>query len=84
VTVDAPPEHVIGGDMLVQAEIIEQPRRLLIPEEAAPQSRDDAAPHNGMMPPPDSERAKRFTRTSVISPMRPLSIGVGSRRRSAR
>jgi len=28
---------------------------LLIPEEAAPQFRDDAAPRNGMMPPPDSE-----------------------------
>ena len=28
---------------------------VLIPEEAAPQFRDDAAPHNGMMPPPDSE-----------------------------
>ena len=28
---------------------------LLIPEEAAPQFLDDAAPHNGMMPPPDSE-----------------------------
>ena len=30
-------------------------KKLLIPEEAAPQFRDDAAPHNGMMPPPDSE-----------------------------
>ncbi len=29
--------------------------RLLIPEEAAPQFLDDAAPRNGMMPPPDSE-----------------------------
>ena len=29
--------------------------KLLIPEEAAPQFLDDAAPHNGMMPPPDSE-----------------------------
>jgi hypothetical protein len=29
--------------------------RVLIPEEAAPQFLDDAAPHNGMMPPPDSE-----------------------------
>jgi hypothetical protein len=28
---------------------------LLIPEDAAPQFRDDAAPRNGMMPPPDSE-----------------------------
>jgi hypothetical protein len=28
---------------------------VLIPEEAAPQFLDDAAPHNGMMPPPDSE-----------------------------
>ena len=28
---------------------------VLIPEEAAPQFRDDAAPRNGMMPPPDSE-----------------------------
>jgi hypothetical protein len=28
---------------------------MLIPEEAAPQFLDDAAPHNGMMPPPDSE-----------------------------
>jgi hypothetical protein len=28
---------------------------LLIPEEAAPQFRDDVAPRNGMMPPPDSE-----------------------------
>jgi hypothetical protein len=28
---------------------------MLIPEEAAPQFRDDAAPRNGMMPPPDSE-----------------------------
>jgi hypothetical protein len=28
---------------------------LLIPEEAAPQFLDDAAPRNGMMPPPDSE-----------------------------
>jgi hypothetical protein len=28
---------------------------LLIPEEAAPQFLDDVAPHNGMMPPPDSE-----------------------------
>jgi hypothetical protein len=30
-------------------------RALLIPEEAAPQFLDDAAPRNGMMPPPDSE-----------------------------
>jgi hypothetical protein len=30
-------------------------RRVLIPEEAAPQFLDDAAPRNGMMPPPDSE-----------------------------
>jgi hypothetical protein len=29
--------------------------RLLIPEEAAPQFLDDAAPRNGMMSPPDSE-----------------------------
>ena len=29
--------------------------KVLIPEEAAPQFRDDAAPRNGMMPPPDSE-----------------------------
>ena len=29
--------------------------RMLIPEEAAPQFRDDVAPRNGMMPPPDSE-----------------------------
>ena len=29
--------------------------RLLIPEEAAPQFRDDCAPRNGMMPPPNSE-----------------------------
>ena len=28
---------------------------LLIPEEGAPQFLDDAAPRNGMMPPPDSE-----------------------------
>ena len=28
---------------------------LLIPEEAAPQFLDDAAPRNGMMPPPNSE-----------------------------
>jgi hypothetical protein len=28
---------------------------LLIPDEAAPRFRDDAAPRNGMMPPPDSE-----------------------------
>jgi hypothetical protein len=28
---------------------------VLIPEDAAPQFRDDAAPRNGMMPPPDSE-----------------------------
>ena len=28
---------------------------MLIPEEAAPQFLDDAAPRNGMMPPPDSE-----------------------------
>ena len=28
---------------------------VLIPEEAAPQFRDDVAPRNGMMPPPDSE-----------------------------
>ena len=32
-----------------------QSTRLLIPEEAAPQFLDDAAPRNGMMPPPDSE-----------------------------
>ena len=31
------------------------PGFVLIPEEAAPQFRDDAAPRNGMMPPPDSE-----------------------------
>jgi hypothetical protein len=31
------------------------PCGLLIPEEAAPQFLDDAAPRNGMMPPPDSE-----------------------------
>ena len=30
-------------------------RLVLIPEEAAPQFRDDAAPRNGMMPPPNSE-----------------------------
>src|ERR1700677_2397240 len=30
-------------------------RVMLIPEEAAPQFRDDVAPRNGMMPPPDSE-----------------------------
>ena len=30
-------------------------RALLIPAEAAPLFRDDAAPCNGMMPPPDSE-----------------------------
>jgi hypothetical protein len=30
-------------------------RQLLIPGEAAPLFRDDAAPRNGMMPPPDSE-----------------------------
>ena len=30
-------------------------RRVLIPEEAAPQFRDDCAPRNGMMPPPNSE-----------------------------
>ena len=29
--------------------------KLLIPEEAAPQFRNDCAPSNGMMPPPDSE-----------------------------
>ena len=29
--------------------------RVLIPEEAAPRFRDDAAPYNGMMPSPDSE-----------------------------
>ena len=29
--------------------------KVLIPEEAAPQFRDDVAPRNGMMPPPDSE-----------------------------
>ena len=29
--------------------------KMLIPKEAAPQFRDDVAPHNGMMPPPDSE-----------------------------
>ena len=28
---------------------------VLIPEEAAPQFRDDCAPRNGMMPPPNSE-----------------------------
>jgi hypothetical protein len=28
---------------------------MLIPEEAAPQFRDDCAPRNGMMPPPNSE-----------------------------
>ena len=28
---------------------------LLIPEEAVPYFRDNAAPLNGMMPPPDSE-----------------------------
>ena len=28
---------------------------MLIPKEAAPQFLDDFAPHNGMMPPPDSE-----------------------------
>ena len=38
--------RVVFGDVLV---------RLLIPEEAAPQFLDDAAPRNGMMPPPDSE-----------------------------
>jgi DDE superfamily endonuclease len=31
------------------------PYSLLIPEEGAPQFRDDVAPRNGMMPPPDSE-----------------------------
>lgn len=31
------------------------PITVLIPEEAAPQFLDDAAPRNGMMPPPDSE-----------------------------
>ena len=29
--------------------------RVLIPEEAAPQFRDDCAPRNGMKPPPNSE-----------------------------
>lgn len=31
------------------------PAGVLIPEEAAPQFRDDCAPRNGMMPPPNSE-----------------------------
>jgi Viral (Superfamily 1) RNA helicase len=30
-------------------------KSVLIPEEAAPRFRDDVAPRNGMMPPPDSE-----------------------------
>ena len=34
-------------------------KQLLIPEEAAPQFLDDAAPRNGMMPPPDSEMIAR-------------------------
>ena len=35
---------------------------MLIPGEAAPRFRDDAAPRNGMMPPPDSEMiAPRIT-----------------------
>jgi len=39
-------------DIIVAGEIS---RAVLIPEEAAPQFLDDAAPRNGMMPPPDSE-----------------------------
>jgi hypothetical protein len=37
-----------GAHLLLQT-------RMLIPEEAAPRFRDDCAPRNGMMPPPDSE-----------------------------
>jgi hypothetical protein len=37
------------------APMTEEAANLLIPEEAAPQFLDDAAPRNGMMPPPDSE-----------------------------
>jgi hypothetical protein len=43
-----------------QLELFDDERRarrawVLIPEEAAPQFRDDCAPRNGMMPPPNSE-----------------------------
>jgi hypothetical protein len=46
--------------VLKEAELIGSVRKrakdsLLIPEEAAPQFLDDAAPRNGMMSPPDSE-----------------------------
>jgi hypothetical protein len=37
---------ILGEEILIE---------VLIPEEAAPQFLDDAAPRNGMMPPPDSE-----------------------------
>jgi hypothetical protein len=39
----------------VHRELTAPSGRVLIPEEAAPQFRDDVAPRNGMMPPPDSE-----------------------------
>jgi len=47
---------IVSGAVSCSVAIVAAGReRMLIPGEAAPQFRDDAAPCNGMMPPPDSE-----------------------------
>ena len=46
--------NFMDRERIVQAFFFLFLRWLLIPEEAAPQFLDDAAPRNGMMPPPDS------------------------------
>jgi hypothetical protein len=43
-----------GLALIVQETLRRTRIPVLIPEEAAPQFLDDAAPRNGMMPPPDS------------------------------
>ena len=48
-------DAVVDGLGLTAAGFARIRGKVLIPEEAAPQFLDDAAPRNGMMPPPDSE-----------------------------
>ena len=45
----------VEADALLSTSGMQAYSIVLIPEEAAPQFRDDVAPRNGMMPPPDSE-----------------------------
>ena len=54
----APPSHGAHVKPTLQTASVDASNRegsVLIPEEAAPRFRDDVAPRNGMMPPPDSE-----------------------------